>query len=130
MWRPLPPLLLLSLLTACVEVTIPADTAGGAPSGSVLPDPIITPWSPGTTAGIGDTSGSDGGLEWLDAGGLGPDVEVPTSCNTHCDCPAGWDCINGRCRLGELAILCCGAGGCPVGETCWTAEGVRGVCGQ
>ncbi len=109
-------------------MTIPplGDTAGGR--GPAFPDPVITPWTP-TAPGLPDGGGADGGLEFLDAGPGGGDVGVPDSCATHCDCPGGWDCINARCQLGAMAILCCGGTECPTGETCWTREGVRGSCG-
>ena len=120
----------LLLATGCITIEVPTDTGSGTglmPTGSstgVTTDPPIM--RPTEDAGGGT------GVNPTDAGGGGgeSDVSVPPSCGTHCDCPPGYDCINERCVLGELAIQCCTHPECPAGERCWSEAGLEGVCGD
>ena len=55
-------------------------------------------------------------------------VELPESCETHCNCPAGYDCINLRCVLGDMHIYCCTHSDCPSAKECWYGDGTQGFC--
>ncbi len=112
----------------CVEITIPADAAGSGSSG--LPrDPSVVPWTPDYSPDAVQVGADTADYTLADASRGDTAVILPAECATHCDCPGGWDCINTRCTLGELPILCCAGSECPSGETCWSETGVRGVCG-
>ena len=75
----------------------------------------------------------------LDDNELGPDertpedpdilpVELPDTCENHCECPSGYDCINTRCVLGEMPIYCCSHPECPAGQHCWAKNGAANTC--
>lgn len=118
------------VLASCVEVTIPPEAPGSGTSGTTTGPPVVNPpiGSDDPTLSGADASS---GLQAVDAGSTGTgggDVEVPTACGTHCDCPPGLDCINLRCVLGDSEIQCCTHPGCPSGAPCWFADGQKGAC--
>ena len=116
----------LSLALGCIEVTIPSDDDGSGVDGSI--DGTVNPGTGGTTA-----AGPDPGPDLENVTGTGGgmttgEIELPDSCESHCDCPPAYDCINLRCVQGDEAIQCCSHPGCPPGEACWSKDGTPGEC--
>lgn len=121
--------LILGLTVGCIDVTIPAEETNGEDTGSTTGTVVVPPEGQpplgGPDAGGGTLTPTDAGQAEGDAG-----VELPPSCDTHCDCPPDFDCINNVCVMGNLPIQCCSHPKCPSGERCWSADGVEGVCAE
>lgn len=125
--------MMTAMLTAgCFDVTIPAedpapDFDGDGPPRGVEPgsgpdDPVLS--SPDASTRVLQTLDSRSG------GDDGPATVIPDDCDSHCDCPPDYDCINARCALGAEPIQCCGHDLCPTGAACWHVDGTPGTCGQ
>ena len=120
---------LVALGPGCFEATIPAN-AGSAPAGAPQPAGGV----PAVSGGNPLEGTPDAGapvLTHLDGGGTPPANDaspLPTSCQSHCDCPGGLACINAQCVTEEIPILCCTAVDCPTGQTCWFADLSEGSC--
>lgn len=61
----------------------------------------------------------------------GCDWVTPAECETACDCEPGFDCLNGECLSGTVAVYCCDA--CPPEapptQACVHPDGRRTSCG-
>ncbi|MFT5433435.1 MAG: hypothetical protein ACI9OJ_004141 [Myxococcota bacterium] len=122
-------MIIAALTVGCIGVTIPAEETSGEDTGSSTGTPVVTPDGQpplgGPDAGSGTLTPTDTGQADDDAG-----VELPPSCDTHCDCPPAFDCINHVCVTGKQPTQCCSHPKCPPGDLCWTAGGVKGVCAE
>jgi hypothetical protein len=113
----------------CFEFSIPSEeTATTRVDAAGYP-------TPGRQTGPNPPSRADhGSVGLLPVSDSGEDVQnnnkinLPESCQIHCECPAGYDCINTRCVLGDMPIYCCSADDCPQGEACWFEDGLSSAC--
>ena len=114
---------------ACVEVTIPPEAGLEGNDGATDGSQVVMP--PGSRRIVDGPDAGGPGLVRVDAEGASeePGSDLPQSCSNHCECPAGLDCINERCVMGEELIQCCTHPDCPLGAACWSADGVEGACG-
>lgn len=57
----------------------------------------------------------------------------PQSCTSHCDCPQGSNCVNGKCNNNPAIsgqVFCCDNPGCPTGQICYARNGQPSRCAQ
>ncbi len=123
----------MTFAMGCFEVTIPGEDqpvdfevdgppVGIEPGHGGPDDPTVS--RPDAGSGI---------LQTVDSIGTG-DTQgapvLPDDCETHCDCPPGFDCINARCAEGLEPIQCCSHELCPSGEACWFIDGSPGTCAE